>query len=98
MERAYPRLCAELRLARNHEECHRIMADLAQGLDLGKSWEKALETGPTLSFMLLGYLLQRVEGIRSYRAYLYSLLTKIETGALQWEKLLVSSNSTSRPV
>jgi replication initiation protein RepC len=35
MERAYPRLCAELRFAKNQEACHRLMDYIAGYLNLG---------------------------------------------------------------
>jgi replication initiation protein RepC len=59
MEHAYPRLCAELRFAKNQEDCRRLMDELAGYLNLGNTWFSIKGLGPALSFMILGYLLER---------------------------------------
>jgi replication initiation protein RepC len=69
MERAYPRLCAELRFATNQEDCRRLMDDLAGYLNLGNTWFAIKDLGPALSFMILGYLLERTETISNHRGY-----------------------------
>lgn len=88
MERAYPRLCAELRFARSQEACHRQMDDLAAQLQLGAVWFDIRELGPALSFMVLGYLLERIESIEKPQAYARTLLSGLGEGRLDWRTLL----------
>lgn len=88
MENAYPRLCTELRFAKSHHECSRIMDDLAKQLALKSAWEKTKEKGPTLAFLLLGYILERVETIKNYQAYLVTLNKRLANGDMAWTSLL----------
>ena len=85
MEHAFPRLCSELRFARDQLHCDRLMDQLADHIQLGETWYAMKSShGPAMRFMVLGYILQRAESIQNHRAYLSSLLSKIEqenTGA-----------------
>ncbi len=88
MERAYPRLCAELRFAKNQEECQRIMGDIAGQLNLGDTWYAIQKFGPALSFMILGYLLERVDTISNHRGYAFKLAQDLSNKSLDWRTLL----------
>lgn len=88
IEESYPRLCAELRTERTAEDCHRRMDQIAKELHLGAAWAKAKGRGPTLAFMLLGYVLQRIEKIEVPGAYLWSLLSSIDQRQDGWKLLL----------
>lgn len=90
MEHSFPKLCSELRTARNHNECNRIMDDLAIQLALGKTWFEIKKLGPTISFMLLGYLLERIEGISNPRGYTMTLLSGLQRKTLNWQSLLTN--------
>lgn len=88
IEENYPRLCAELRTERTKEDCHRRMDQIAAELHLGSAWTAAKGRGPTLAFMLMGYLLQRIEKIEVPGAYLRSLLKRIRERPDGWTLLL----------
>jgi len=88
MERAYPRLCAELRFAKNQEDCRRLMDDLAGYLNLGNIWFAIKDLGPALSFMILGYLLERTETISNHRGYAFKLSQDLSSKNLDWRTLL----------
>jgi len=88
MERAYPRLCAELRIAKNQDDCRRLMDDLAGFLDLGNTWFAIKDFGPALSFMVLGYLLERTETINNHRGYAFKLCHDLSNRSLDWRTLL----------
>jgi replication initiation protein RepC len=88
MESAYPKLCAELRFAKNQEECHRLMDDIAGHLSLGNTWFAIKDFGPALSFMILGYLLERTETISNYRGYAFRLSQDLSNKSLDWRTLL----------
>ena len=88
MERAYPRLCAELRFAKSQTECSRLMDDLAGFLDLGNTWFAIKDLGPALSFMILGYLLERTESISNHRGYAFKLVNDLSNKSLDWRTLL----------
>lgn len=88
MERSYPKLCAELRFARNQEDCHLLMDDLAGFLNLGTTWLTIKDFGPALSFMILGYLLERTETISNYRGYAFKLCQDLSNRSLDWRSLL----------
>ena len=88
MERAYPRLCAELRFAKNQEDCRRLMDDLAGYLNLGNTWFAIKDLGPALSFMILGYLLERTETISNHRGYAFKLCQDLSNKSLDWRSLL----------
>ena len=88
MERAYPRLCADLRFAKNQEDCHRLMDDIASHLNLGNTWFAIKDLGPALSFMILGYLLERAEVINNHRGYAFKLCQDLSNKSLNWRTLL----------
>ena len=88
MERAYPRLCAELRTARSQIDCERRMSDIANHLDLGNLWFDIKKLGPAKTFMTLGYLLERIESIEKPRGYAFNLLQGLTNGTLTWDTLL----------
>jgi replication initiation protein RepC len=84
IERAFPRLCSEIRFARDQAHCDRLMDNLANQLALGQTWYAMKSSqSPAVRFLLLGYLLQKVDTIKSPRAYFSSLLGKIEQGNLE---------------
>ncbi len=82
MEKSFPRLSAEVRFARNHEDAMRKMDDIASQLHLSDAWWKCKDMGPSASFILLGYLLEQSEHVKSHKAYLSKLIAKIESGSL----------------
>ncbi|WP_435704325.1 helix-turn-helix domain-containing protein [Yoonia sp.] len=88
MERAYPRLCAELRFAKNQDACHRLMDDIAGYLSLGNTWFAIKDFGPALSFMILGYLLERSETINNHRGYAFKIAQDLSNKTLDWRTLL----------
>ena len=88
MERAYPRLCAELRFAKNQEDCRRLMDDIAGYLNLGNTWFSIKDLGPALSFMILGYLLERTDTISNHRGYAFKIAQDISNKSLDWRTLL----------
>jgi len=93
MERAYPRLCAELRFAKNQEDCRRLMDDIAGYLNLGNTWFSIKDLGPALSFMILGYLLERTETISNHRGYAFKLSQDLANKSLNWRTLLKKPRS-----
>ena len=96
MERSFPRLCSELRFARDQAHCDRLMDDIAEYLRLGQSWYAMKSAyGPAIRFMVLGYIFQRAESIQAHQAYLISLVTKIDRGDMQPTELL-GQNSIKR--
>ncbi|MDP5221010.1 helix-turn-helix domain-containing protein [Ruegeria sp. 2205SS24-7] len=96
MERCFPRLCSELRFAKDQHHCDRLMDDIAEYLRLGQTWYAMKSTlGPAIRFIVLGYIFQRAEKIQSPGAYLISLLAKIEKGELAPMAMLSrTSNAT----
>ncbi|WP_170424996.1 helix-turn-helix domain-containing protein [Ruegeria arenilitoris] len=93
MERSFPRLCSELRFARDQSHCDRLMDDIAEYLRFGQTWYAMKSTyGPALRFMVLGYIFQRAENIKSHQAYLISLISKIDRGDMQPTALLAHSS------
>ncbi|MEM6900364.1 MAG: helix-turn-helix domain-containing protein [Pseudomonadota bacterium] len=93
MERSFPRLCSELRFARDQTHCDRLMDDIAEYLRLGQTWYAMKSThGPALRFMVLGYMFQRAENIKSHQAYLISLMSKIDRGDMQPTALLAQNS------
>ena len=93
MERSFPRLCSELRFARDQAHCDRLMDDIAEHLRFGQTWyAMKLTHGPALRFMVLGYIFQRAENIKSHKAYLISLTSKIDRGDMQPTALLTQSS------
>ncbi len=93
MERAYPRLCAELKFAKNQVECHRLMDDIAGYLNLGNTWFSIKDFGPALSFMILGYLLERSETISNHRGYAFKIAQDLSNKNLDWRTLLKKPRS-----
>lgn len=82
-ETTFPRLCGELRRARNQADCTRMMDDIATQIGLAESWRHARTLGPKASFLLLGYILERIETIQrpvAYARYLIRLVTTSENG------------------
>lgn len=88
MERAYPRLCAELRTARDQSECERRMGDVASQLNLGNLWFEIRLLGHAKAFMTLGYVLERIETIEKPRSYAFHLLQGVTNGTIPWQTLL----------
>ena len=94
MERSFPRLCSELRFAKDQAHCDRIMDSIADQLQLGETWYAMKTTHrPALRFMILGYITQRAETIRSHKAYLISLTAKIDRGEMAPTAMLVGKTS-----
>jgi len=89
MERAFPRLCSELRHTSSHRACHQQMDELAAQLGLGPLWFRIKELGPGLSFMVLGYILERIETIKIPKAYARTLLAGLEAGTFDQATLLL---------
>lgn len=90
MEQAFPRLCSELRFARDQAQCDQLMDQLADHMLLGEAWYAMKSShGPAIRFMALGYILQRVERIQSHRAYLTSIMSKIDRGDMEPTALLI---------
>lgn len=94
IERAYPRLCLELRFAKNQDDCRRLMDDLAGFLGLGNTWFAIKDLGPALSFMILGYLLERTETISNHRGYAFKLVQELTNKSLDWRTLLKRPRSS----
>jgi len=88
MEQSFPTLCAELRFAPSQQACQRQMEDLAQHLGLGSLWASIIELGPALSFMVLGYILERSNHIQNPRGYAWRLLIDLQSGQVDWQTLL----------
>ncbi len=88
MERSYPRLCAELRTARDQTECERRMGEIASQLNLGNLWFEIRLLGSAKAFMTLGYLLERIENIEKPRGYAFHLLQGLTNGTIPWRTLL----------
>ena len=95
MEQAYPRLCRGLRLARSQKECADKMDDLAAQLHLGTLWFSIKDLGPALSFMILGYVLERAENIQNPRGYAWKLLTDLTSGRIEGKSLLRKPERTA---
>lgn len=93
MEYAYPRLCAELRFANSQEDCRRIMDELAGYINLGNTWFSIKDLGPALSFMILGYLLERTETINNHRGYAFKLCQDLSNKSIDWRTLLKKPRS-----
>ena len=91
MHQAYPKLCAELRSARNQSDCEQRMAQIAAYLGLGDLWQQIKHKGSAQAFMCLGYLLERAEHIRKPRSYAYYLLDGLDNGRISWTTLLAQN-------
>jgi len=88
MQASYPKLCLELRFAGSQRACERLMHDLAQQLGLGTLWQSIKDLGPALSFMILGYLLERIDHIQNPRAYAWRLMQDLSNETVKWQSLL----------
>lgn len=88
MERAFPKLCSALRFARTQGQCLDVMQDKAHGLSLGQVWPRIQRTGATLSFVMLGYLLEKAEKLRNPAAYATALLMKLQKDPEFWRSLI----------
>ncbi len=89
MEHSFPKLCSELRFARDQHHCDRLMDEIAEYLRLGHTWYSMKTTfGPAIRFIVLGYVFQRAENIQSPAAYMTSLLAKLEKGELSPQAML----------
>lgn len=88
MQTYFPKLCLELRHAPSQTACQRQMDDLAQYLGLGSLWDTIKDMGPALSFMVLGYLIERVDYIQNPKAYAWRLMTDLTEGRVDWSALL----------
>ena len=86
---AFPTLCAQLRFARSPAECQRRMDDIAACLGLGTVWARARDLGPATAFMLLGYLVERQDALRSPRRYALKLIEDLCRKAISQRSLLV---------
>jgi replication initiation protein RepC len=99
MERSFPRLCSELRFARDQAHCDRLMDDIAAYLRLGQTWFAMKSThGPAIRFMVLGYIFQRAEKILSHGAYMITLLAKIDSGEMKPTALLTPKAYAQRSI
>jgi len=77
----------------SQEECHRLMDDIAGYLNLGNTWFSIKDLGPALSFMILGYLLERSETISNHRGYAFKLSQDLASKSLDWRSLLKKPRS-----
>ncbi|MDC0739617.1 helix-turn-helix domain-containing protein [Cognatishimia sp. SS12] len=93
METKFPKLCAELRLARTPQACQQRMDQLADQLGLGYLWTEAKKMGPALSFIILGYLLERLDQIHAPRSYAWRLITSLNRGEMSWQNLMRAPES-----
>ena len=91
MTNAFPHLCAELRYASSPAECQSRMDHIANCLGLGTAWTRARELGPATAFMLLGYLLERQDKLRSPRRYAIRLIEDLGQKIITQRALLLSS-------
>jgi len=64
------------------------MSDIAQQLRLGDIWFDARSMGPAISFMVMGYILERIETVQSPQAYVTTLLKQLRTQKIAWKTLL----------
>jgi len=96
MERAYPRLCAELRTAQTQRECEHRMAQIASHLHLGALWHEITKLGPAKTFMTLGYLLERADTLKKPQGYAFHMLQGLEHGTIAWDSLLRPKTTKSR--
>lgn len=88
MERSFPKLCAELRFARSNEDGRRMLDEISQQLRLGPTWWKCKEMGAGISFVLLGYILERVDQVENHSAYMASLIKRLENRDIEIASLL----------
>jgi len=96
MQHAFPKLCAELTYARSQSDCERIMTDLACYLKLRDIWHDLTEQGPAIRFMVLGYLLERMDSISNHRGYAMSITKKLGEGDMDWRSLLKRPTQQNR--
>jgi len=87
IEDAFPRLCNNLRRAKSRSHYMRIMDAEANYMALGPAWNMAKEHGPQVSFIILGYILERLDRINNPRGYALKLLDRIQKGFLSLKEL-----------
>ncbi|MGR3366524.1 helix-turn-helix domain-containing protein [Sagittula sp.] len=85
---AFPTLCLELRSAKNNADCKERMDLIASYLGLGQVWQTVNSMGPSLAFMILGYVLERQDRIQSPRRYAMRLVRDLQSGAMLPRDLL----------
>lgn len=85
---AFPTLCAELRTATSQHDCEERMQHLSACIGLRRIWSKLCQKPASLRFMILGYLLERIEKIRNPKAYALALMRDIDRGTVDWRSLL----------
>lgn len=88
MEQYFPKLCLELRCARSQQACEHQMDELAEYIGLGSLWYEIKSLGAARKFMILGYLLERIDSIQSPRAYAWKLCNDLKDGTVEWQTLL----------
>lgn len=88
MQQCFPKLCAELRFAPSQQACERHMQDLSDHLGFGALWLDIKTLGPALSFMLLGYVLERVDTIQNPKGYAWRLMQELQENHDAWQSLL----------
>ena len=69
------------------------MDDIAGYLNLGNTWFSIKDFGPALSFMILGYLLERSETISNHRGYAFKIAQDLSNKNLDWRTLLKKPRS-----
>ena len=70
------------------------MDDLAGYLSLGNTWFAIKGFGPALSFIILGYLLERTETISNHQGYAFKLCQDLSSKSLDWRTLLKKPKPT----
>lgn len=65
-----------------------MMDDIARQLRLGQAWWKCKEMGPAISFIFLGYILERVDSVQNHQSYLVSMMGRLEAGEVEPEQLV----------
>lgn len=91
MEHSFPKLCKELRFEKSQVDCDRRMDAIASHLGIGHSWYRIKQThNQAIRFMLLGYILQRAESIRSHEAYLEKIIYKLDAGEITIRSLIAT--------
>lgn len=89
IEKSYPKLCVQLRFAKTHSECQRIMDQIAQCLHLHTLWPQLKQLGHMHSFVILGYVYERADTLQNPAGYVRKLMKDAESGALKWGSLLL---------
>jgi len=63
-------------------------------LVFGSLWLEFRKLGLAMSFMVLGYVLERIDSIRSPKADGWHLFSDLSTNRVEWRKLLRKPHST----